>query len=453
MAAVEDIAPALLEKLQKDFRERVKGDKKLQDLLKLINEGKATYIQAEELACKMGEVLSQTFGNCLSSATLPDGKMYYNIAQRVVAPMLREDHQLIAKATVQVQAALNKKAGIGLKPQTVAVDEDRVYGIVNKISEAEVFDDVAWMLGEPVVNFSQAVVDSILKANVDFQGKAGMTPKIFRKAERKCCKWCSNLAGEYDYPMVPDDVYRRHERCRCTVDYDPGDGRRQNVHTKQWKSEKSRDNIKISNGSSDTGITEQARSASHKEKYGGDAIEVDKPYIQSQEYRMRFRGITESDVVDDKIADQSKRMLNARSGTKQESLVILNAQTGGLVETIFDSKIENGVTYAEKNIKNIQDAKERGVKMVAIHNHPEGLPPTADDCASAREHGYQLGVVCGHNGVVYTYKPAPFELTEEACEAIHNNISYQCGFLETPEEKVELWMEMMRENGLDVERR
>ena len=244
MAVIEDVAPALLEQLQREFADRAKANRKLQDLLKLVEEGKATYIQAEELACEMGEALSQAFGNCLSSAVLPDGKMYYNIAQRVVAPMLREDHQLIAKATEQVQAALNKKAGIGLKPQTVAVDEDRIYGIVNKISEAEVFDDVAWVLGEPVVNFSQAVVDSTLKANVDFQGKAGLTPKIYRKAESKCCKWCRDLAGVYDYPMVPDDVYRRHERCRCIVDYDPGDGRRQNVHTKQWKNAVDRDMIK-----------------------------------------------------------------------------------------------------------------------------------------------------------------------------------------------------------------
>ena len=241
MAVIEDVAPALLEQLQQDFRSRVQDNRKLQDLLKLVNDGKATYIQAEELACEMGEVLSQTFGNCLSSAVLPDGKMYYNIAQRVVAPMLQENHQLIAQATEQVQAALNKKAGIGLKPQTVAVDEDRIYGIVNKISEAEVYDDVAWVLGEPVVNFSQAVVDSILKANVDFQGKAGLTPKLYRKAERKCCKWCRGLAGVYDYPMVPDDVYRRHENCRCTVEYDPGDGRRQNVHTKRLTTPGERD--------------------------------------------------------------------------------------------------------------------------------------------------------------------------------------------------------------------
>ncbi|CAG7589950.1 hypothetical protein PEPTYR26121_01104 [Peptoniphilus tyrrelliae] len=38
----------------------------------------------------------------------------------------------------------------------------------------------------------------------------------------------------YEYPDVPKDVYRRHQRCKCTVDYLPGDGRKQDVHTKKW---------------------------------------------------------------------------------------------------------------------------------------------------------------------------------------------------------------------------
>lgn len=312
MAVIEDVAPALLEQLQQDFRSRVQDNRKLQDLLKLVNDGKATYIQAEELACEMGEVLSQTFGNCLSSAVLPDGKMYYNIAQRVVAPMLREDHQLIAQATEQVQAALNKKAGIGLKPQTVTVDEDRIYGIVNKISEAEVFDDVAWVLGEPVVNFSQAVVDSILKANVDFQGKAGLTPKIYRKAERKCCKWCRGLAGAYDYPMVPDDVYRRHERCRCTVDYDPGDGRRQNVHTKQWtptaKREKGISDPSSSSKSSEQRITEyeQRQKTAEKQK------KLDK-------FKRTFKGVQQDSIVD-VLRKDSQEWLGTLSESERVSI-------------------------------------------------------------------------------------------------------------------------------------
>lgn len=230
---MEDIAPELLELLRKRFSEKISINPKIRALYKRIREGSATYADAEEYAYLIGQALSQTFGEHLSSAALPDGRMYHNIADRVLRPLLEEDHAIVSEAAAMVQTALNQKAKIGIRAQAVAVNTDRLNGIVSKVSNAEVFDDVAWVLDEPVKNFSINVVDETLKANVNFQGKAGLRPKVIRKAERKCCEWCSNLAGVYDYP-VDREVYRRHERCRCVVDYDPGDGRRQDVHTKQW---------------------------------------------------------------------------------------------------------------------------------------------------------------------------------------------------------------------------
>lgn len=233
---MEDIAPQLLEQLQKTFADKVAANPKLRALEKLIREGKATYADAEEYAYLVGQALSQTFGMHLSSAVLPDGRMYYNIADRIIRPLMIEDHDIVADVTLHVQTSLNQKAGIGLKSQTVAVNEDRIKGIIDRVSDEENFDDIAWILDEPVKNFSMNVVDEILRANVNFQGGSGLRPKIIRKSERKCCEWCSQLSGEYDYPDVPDDVYRRHERCRCTVEFDPADGKRkrQNVHTKKW---------------------------------------------------------------------------------------------------------------------------------------------------------------------------------------------------------------------------
>lgn len=230
---MEDIAPELLEQLRTRFSEKISINPKIRALYKRIQSGDANYADAEEYAYLVGEALSQTFRELLSSDVLPDGRMYYNIADRVIRPLLEEDHSLIADAARTVQTALNEKAGIGIKAQSVAVNTDRTDGIINKISSAENFNDIAWILDEPVKNFSMNVVDEILRANVDFQGRAGLRPRIIRKAERKCCEWCSQLAGEYDYP-VDREVYRRHERCRCTVEYDPGSGKRQNVWTKAW---------------------------------------------------------------------------------------------------------------------------------------------------------------------------------------------------------------------------
>lgn len=240
---MEDIAPGLLLRIRSSFQKRMEESKEIQTLYQKIQSGGATYADAEDYAYQIGQALSQAFGENLGSAVLPDGRMYYNIADRILRPLLEEDYSIVAKAAQMVQQALNQQAGIGITAQTAAVNLDRIQGIVDKVSNAEVFDDVAWVLDEPVKNFSMNVVDETIRKNVNFQGRSGLRPKVIRKSERKCCSWCSNLAGEYEYPDVPEDVYRRHENCRCTVEYDPGSGRRQNVHTKKWTTDGQRDMI------------------------------------------------------------------------------------------------------------------------------------------------------------------------------------------------------------------
>ena len=44
--------------------------------------------------------------------------------------------------------------------------------------------------------------------------------RISHNTMGSCCKWCDSLEGKYLYPDdVPKDVYRRHDRCHCTVTY------------------------------------------------------------------------------------------------------------------------------------------------------------------------------------------------------------------------------------------
>lgn len=230
---MEDIAPALLETLRQRFLQHLQADAHAAELLEAILAGKAGYEEAGDYAEAVGQALAGAFST-ITGADLPDGKMYWNIADRVVRPLLEEDHTMVSDAAVQVQKALNQAAGLGLQPQTAPVDSDKINGILNRLDAAAAYDDVAWILGEPVVTYSRGVVDATLQANVEFQGKTGLQPKVVRRAPYKCCEWCSRLAGSYTYPDVPRDVYRRHRNCRCVVEYDPGSGRRQNVHTKQW---------------------------------------------------------------------------------------------------------------------------------------------------------------------------------------------------------------------------
>ncbi len=60
-----------------------------------------------------------------------------------------------------------------------------------------------------------------------------MAPKIVRETAGGCREWCDGLTGEYTYTDVPDDVYKRHKNCNCTVGFYPGESKRQNVHTRK----------------------------------------------------------------------------------------------------------------------------------------------------------------------------------------------------------------------------
>lgn len=232
----QDIAPDLLEAIRRDFVRNLGGSKRAAELLEAIQSGRAGYAEAGEYAEEVGRALSEAFQSNLSGDTLLDGRMYWNLADRVIRPLLEEDHALVSEAARQVQQQLNEAAGIGIKAQSVPLDQERVDGILNRLAAAEQYESVAWLLGEPVILFSRSVVDESVRRNAEFQGEAGLTPRIIRRAESHCCEWCARLAGTYDYPNVPKDVYRRHNYCRCVVQYDPGDGskRRQDVHTRQW---------------------------------------------------------------------------------------------------------------------------------------------------------------------------------------------------------------------------
>ncbi len=229
-----DIVPELLDKIQRDFNTGLSKSSKIAAIRKAMDDGLATYADANEYAQEVGSILAQSFKKYITPETLPDGRMYFNIADRILTQTLGNNHKLIATASAEIQTQLNTAAGIGIKGIKVNLNKDRIKGLVDRVSSEIEFERIAWILDEPVINFSQSIVDDTIKANTEFHGKSGLPAKVTRIPEAGACKWCREVAGEYAYPNVPDDVYRRHERCRCIVDYDPGTGKTQNVWSKRW---------------------------------------------------------------------------------------------------------------------------------------------------------------------------------------------------------------------------
>lgn len=229
----DDVLPELLEEVQTNFEQEFGKSEVVVKALKTLEAKKATYANANDFAIEVGEILSKALTTSVTADKLPDGKMYYNIAKRLLEPVLQQNYELVADYSSKVQTVLNESAKISLVAQPVELNQDRIDGFIERFSREDKFDNVKWLLGDPIVNFTQSIVDDSIKKNAEFHAKAGLQPKIVRKTAGRCCKWCQSLAGSYNYPDVPKDVYRRHQNCRCTVDYKPGDGKKKNIWSKK----------------------------------------------------------------------------------------------------------------------------------------------------------------------------------------------------------------------------
>lgn len=229
-----DIVEELVPKLTGAFMHGLDQSETISRLYARVRDGTATYKEANAFAIEAGELLGEVFKANVKASDLPNGRMYYNIASRVMNETLGLDYKMISQYTKDVQTALNKTANIGLGVFVPELNQSRVDGIVDRLSEAENFDEIKWILGEPLVNFSQSIVDDSIKGNAELHKEVGLSPIITRTVVNKCCKWCQALAGTYEYGDEPRDFYKRHENCRCTILYDPKTGKKQNAWTKRW---------------------------------------------------------------------------------------------------------------------------------------------------------------------------------------------------------------------------
>lgn len=236
----EDIVPGLLTIIQSDFEESYGKSEVVATAFESLQSKQATYKTVNELAIEVGDILSKALGASLSADKLPDGKMYYNISKRLLEGVLGRNFDIVSGYARDVQQLLNENAGLGLKAQVPVLNQDKIDGLVNRLSTAADFDSVKWLIGDPIVTFTQGIVDDTIQENVEFHAKVGLSPKITRTHVGNCCDWCRGLAGIYTYPQVPKDVYRRHGNCRCQTDYRTVDGRAKDIWSKIWRKKEKR---------------------------------------------------------------------------------------------------------------------------------------------------------------------------------------------------------------------
>ncbi len=215
-----DVVPALQEEIKRSFQNGVMRDRRALQVSKRIRDGTATLTDAHAYAESLGENLSNALVSTLTPEKLPNGTLYYNIAQRTVIPALKDNYKMVNEIARDIQEISDIKAGIGLKTVTADFPEMRINGLIDKMTEDDItYDDVVKWLQEPIINNSEAFADDFVHANAKFRNDVGLKSTITRIVAPGCCPWCEDKAGTYDYYEAPDDIYQRHERCRCAVTF------------------------------------------------------------------------------------------------------------------------------------------------------------------------------------------------------------------------------------------
>ena len=192
----EDIAPALLERIEKEFERRLK--------LKGLNLGVAiqrardgTLTNLNQFSNGVGDALADAF-SIITADQLPEETMFFNIADRVMRPPINEAYKMVSDVGDEIQNVANQRAGIGLKAIRPPLEEDRLKGLIDAVTSG-LFKDTEHYLIYPVRCLVDHFADPHMEKNAEFLDNSGLYTEVIRTAESHCCKWCSEKEGRYDY--------------------------------------------------------------------------------------------------------------------------------------------------------------------------------------------------------------------------------------------------------------
>ena len=436
------------------------ADKLLAKLREKIEAGLGTFKDTTDYCNRSAELLGRLFSeNVLSMSDV----------ERITAndTLLKDRYKDINDLLDKVQRTVDKKQGINIRPQHAPFNQERADQIGRALTDKTVSEEtIQRRAGSAPATMTRAMQDDYVEENAKFRSDAGLKTYLVRVTDGDCCEWCTKVAGRYEYGTEPHDIYRRHDNCGCSVTYENG-RQRQNVWTKKtWevpvedagapepvrltkeqaaaagapppkvfskeeakkleaekialnKSAYEERKTQISLNKVSSRSTERENDTfAEKSKIKSDDPKtiVNKHDIESPEYRKLFENFDESSKVKRIMYNESKTMLDHRTGTKYEDLTFIDSNTGDFItRNNFDK--ESQVEPTRRMYRMLRESEPHSI--IAIHNHPKSGTPSIDDIGCAYSRQYKYGVIACHNGSLFRYSfLGEFDTSEENFEYV-----------------------------------
>jgi hypothetical protein len=214
---------------QEELARRIERDSICRAVQKKIDEGKADFTDTARYNDRAAELLGEVL-----AAYVPD--MPPEERETLCKGLLRQRYLDTNAMLNAVQRTLDAAQGLHLAPQIAEYPEERVDQAAHALADETVpVETIVRRAKSAPATIARSFQDDYIQKNASFRDSAGLKCYITRIAAGGCCKWCTAMAGRYSYGEEPDDIYRRHDNCSCTVTYESG-RQRQDVWSKRaWE--------------------------------------------------------------------------------------------------------------------------------------------------------------------------------------------------------------------------
>ena len=224
---MEDIAPALYEKIQKDFTASVQSDSTLKTLALKSNSKALTQKELTTVSTRLGQHASDAFRKYLTADALPDGKMYWNIADRTIRPIMQQVYDSANYFSTKAMRITDKAAGVNISIAKGIDPTERINDIIDYTLNSKTAVELDNALNLPVKTTALDYNDDFMEANAEIRNGMGFQQVITREYDgvglangRRPCNWCIGRAGTYyGYNEAKEaGAFERHTGCGCTIE-------------------------------------------------------------------------------------------------------------------------------------------------------------------------------------------------------------------------------------------
>lgn len=223
---MEDIAPELYNRIQDEMKRLLSHAGNVTGLEKKIRQGKASQRDVARYADIVGQAASEAFKKVLKLEDLPDGKLYWNIAEKTIgATLIGVYGDVNTVAAIQLRGDDIKKGfNIGIKQGT---DPDNRIKVVLEMASGQTTQEALDnAMTDPVISTARKFYDDFQLANGDVRDALGFDEVVVRHYDdrglhngKTPCTWCLQREGTFSMQDAHRlGVFERHPGCGCTIE-------------------------------------------------------------------------------------------------------------------------------------------------------------------------------------------------------------------------------------------